>query len=65
MYIYIALHYDDWYFDCSVLGGVLMIGGLYSVLWGKGKEDVVCKSMNEDVKNSIEERGATSPFHPV
>ncbi|KAG1369801.1 WAT1-related protein [Cocos nucifera] len=49
----------------SGLGGVLMVGGLYSVLWGKGKEDVVCESMNEDIKNSMEERGATSPCHPV
>ncbi|XP_038989181.1 WAT1-related protein At5g64700-like [Phoenix dactylifera] len=49
----------------SVLGGVLMVGGLYSVLWGKGKEDVVRESINEDVKNSVEERGAASPFHPV
>ena len=23
---------------CSILGGILLVGGLYSVLWGKSKE---------------------------
>lgn len=27
----------------SVLGGILLVGGLYSVLWGKGRE----QKMNE------------------
>ncbi|XP_008784161.1 WAT1-related protein At5g64700-like [Phoenix dactylifera] len=49
----------------SVLGGLLMVAGLYSVFWGKSKEDVVCEPVNEDGKDSVEERGATSPFHSV
>ena len=24
---------------CSILGGILLVGGLYSVLWGKSKEN--------------------------
>lgn len=24
---------------CSVLGGLMLVGGLYSVLWGKRKEE--------------------------
>ena len=42
-----------------------MVAGLYSVLWGKSKENVVCEPVNEDGKDSVEERGATSPFHRV
>lgn len=49
----------------SVLGGVLMVGGLYSVLWGKSKETVVSAPVNEDGKNSAEEKRATSPLHPL
>lgn len=28
----------DWYFVCSAVGSGLIVGGLYLVLWGKGRE---------------------------
>ncbi|XXG83284.1 hypothetical protein AAC387_Pa10g1075 [Persea americana] len=34
----------------SVLGGLLMVGGLYSVLWGKHKEQTVDKSIADENK---------------
>lgn len=32
---------------CSGLGGLLLIGGLYSVLWGKSKEPKVSERLKE------------------
>ncbi|CAL9762414.1 unnamed protein product [Musa acuminata subsp. burmannicoides] len=32
----------------SILGGLLMVGGLYCVLWGKNKESVTCEASVED-----------------
>lgn len=41
---------------CSILGGILLVGGLYCVLWGKSKEqevdDGICKPLGADVKVS-------------
>lgn len=39
----------------SVLGGILMAGGLYSVLWGKKKEAVKCEPTIEDGKQLHDE----------
>ncbi|CAN1288069.1 WAT1-related protein At5g64700 [Linum perenne] len=34
----------------SVLGGVLLIGGLYSVLWAKGKEEKMIRHEEDEIK---------------
>lgn len=33
--------------DCSVIGGALMVGGLYTVLWGKSREQKDSKANAE------------------
>lgn len=38
----------------SVLGGLLMVAGLYSVLWGKSKEQTIKQSTADDHKESPE-----------
>ena len=38
---------------CSVLGGLMLVGGLYSVLWGKRKEE----KMNDE--NSLKAEADT------
>ncbi|CAL9183285.1 unnamed protein product [Musa hybrid cultivar] len=42
----------------SILGGLLMVGGLYCVLWGKNKESVTCEASAED-GNSQSQKEAT------
>ncbi|KAK1299687.1 hypothetical protein QJS10_CPB13g01400 [Acorus calamus] len=39
-----------------VLAGVLMAGGLYSVLWGKNRDQGDCKSMSQDTEECVEEK---------
>ncbi|XP_077241368.1 WAT1-related protein At5g64700-like isoform X2 [Tasmannia lanceolata] len=39
----------------SVLGGALMVAGLYSVLWGKSKEQMNAKVADDGTKGSIDE----------
>ncbi|XP_074558023.1 WAT1-related protein At5g64700-like [Curcuma longa] len=43
----------------SLLGGILMVVGLYSVLWGKAKETVPSEVSIEDGKTHTEEKEAT------
>ncbi|KAG6468809.1 hypothetical protein ZIOFF_073502 [Zingiber officinale] len=43
----------------SLLGGILMVLGLYSVLWGKAKERVSSEVSIEDGKTHTEEKEAT------
>ncbi|KAK8959224.1 WAT1-related protein [Platanthera guangdongensis] len=43
-----------------VLGGILMVGGLYSVLWGKNREDIECKSTMKNTSECIEDKDVTS-----
>ncbi|XP_042447367.1 WAT1-related protein At5g64700-like [Zingiber officinale] len=43
----------------SLLGGILMVLGLYSVLWGKAKEGVSSEVSIEDGKTRTEEKEAT------
>ncbi|XP_059641318.1 WAT1-related protein At5g64700-like [Cornus florida] len=47
----------------SVLGGILLVGGLYSVLWGKNKEqkmddDGICLTGDEAEKECAESKGS-------
>lgn len=49
----------------SVLGGIMMVGGLYSVLWGQSKESTKCEPTIEDGKECYEEREIASPYHPL
>lgn len=44
-------------FYFSVLGGIFLVGGLYSVLWGKSKEQNEGKLTVEEGENK--ERGNT------
>ncbi|KAG6488404.1 WAT1-related protein At5g64700-like [Zingiber officinale] len=37
----------------SVIGGFLMVGGLYGVLWGKSKESMVCELPIRDEKVNV------------
>lgn len=39
-----------WHIDFSILGGLLMVGGLYGVLWGKNKERALCQVSIEEGK---------------
>lgn len=41
----------------STLGGMLLVGGLYFVLWGKNKEQTISETLKEGTKegNDIEE----------
>lgn len=40
--------------QCSVLGSILIVGGLYLVLWGKAKEEADVPQDEEDLgKESI------------
>ena len=51
------LLYDYFLQLCSVIGAVLIVGGLYMVLWGKSKE---MKKMSNLVSSEItQEREAT------
>lgn len=38
---------------CSIVGGILLVGGLCSVLWGKSKETMVatCGKVNSAVED--------------
>jgi hypothetical protein len=41
---------------CSIVGGILLVGGLYSVLWGKSKETkVACGKVNSAADDVDEE----------
>lgn len=44
----------------SVLGGILMVGGLYSVLWGKNREDEECKSTMKSTIECVEDKEVSS-----
>ncbi|KAA8546969.1 hypothetical protein F0562_003398 [Nyssa sinensis] len=52
----------------SVLGGILLVGGLYSVLWGKSKEhkmdDGICLTV-EAQKECSESKEATTTKNPT
>ncbi|KAK1275599.1 WAT1-related protein [Acorus gramineus] len=50
----------------SALGGALMIGGLYSVLWGKNKEQKDLRLLVQDTKECLEEKEIKdTPFQSV
>ncbi|XP_009613973.1 WAT1-related protein At5g64700 [Nicotiana tomentosiformis] len=36
----------------SILGGILLVGGLYSVLWGKSREHKIAASNTEDIEKA-------------
>ncbi|WOL12727.1 WAT1-related protein [Canna indica] len=40
----------------SILGGILMVGGLYGVLWGKSKESIPSEVTIEDGKTHMQEK---------
>jgi len=42
---------------CSIVGGILLVGGLYSVLWGKSKQTKVatCGKVNSAMDDADEE----------
>ncbi|CAL5097455.1 unnamed protein product [Urochloa decumbens] len=42
----------------SILGGILLVGGLYCVLWGKNKEEARASSMISDHRQSSEQGDA-------
>ena len=42
--------------DFSILGGLLMVGGLYSFLWGKSKETMPCEVSIEDGNTCMQEK---------
>jgi hypothetical protein len=47
-------------FPCigSILGGILLVGGLYCVLWGKNKEETTHTTMASDLEDqSSREQG--------
>lgn len=44
---------------CSLVGALLMVGGLYFVLWGKTKEDGNSKEVKDDPRPETKEE-ATS-----
>lgn len=44
----------------SVIGGILMVGGLYSVLWGKSRENIECKTAEENIKECNENKNFAS-----
>lgn len=54
----------------SILGGILLVGGLYCVFWGKSKEEQlvagICKTVEAEVKMSSESDGelTTKTIHP-
>jgi hypothetical protein len=52
---------------CSIVGGILLIGGLYSVLWGKSKETNVatCGKVNSAVDDADEENNHHKPQEKV
>ena len=39
-----------WCRGCSGLGGILLVGGLYFVLWGKSKEQKISEGLKEGGK---------------
>ncbi|ERN12965.1 hypothetical protein AMTR_s00040p00026230 [Amborella trichopoda] len=39
--IFSVILWNEWIYLGSVIGGLLIVGGLYGVLWGKNKEDKV------------------------
>jgi hypothetical protein len=47
---------------CSILGGMLLVGGLYSVLWGKSNENenkitpVVPKERENQEERTVQEK---------
>ncbi|XP_031737230.1 WAT1-related protein At5g64700 [Cucumis sativus] len=41
----------------STLGGMLLVGGLYFVLWGKCKEQTISEALKEDTKEGNMEEG--------
>ncbi|KAG6531726.1 hypothetical protein ZIOFF_005546 [Zingiber officinale] len=43
----------------SVVGGFLMVGGLYSVLWGKSKENMLCDLPTQVEKSDVQEKETT------
>ncbi|CAL9189573.1 unnamed protein product [Musa hybrid cultivar] len=43
----------------SIIGGILMVGGLYCVLWGKSKESMTCEVSIEDGKPPVQEKEST------
>lgn len=47
------------HFDFSIIGGILMVGGLYCVLWGKSKESMTCEVSIEDGKPPVQEKEST------
>lgn len=46
---------------CSVLGGILLVGGLYGVLWGKGEEQKMNELAEKERLESKEEMFTKSP----
>lgn len=45
--------------NCSVIGAVLMVGGLYNVLWGKSKEQKASKQQKQEIQEPVEYNEAT------
>lgn len=49
---------------CSILGGFLLVGGLYFVLWGKSKEQKISEGLKEGTKECNMEEGKDSTKLP-
>ncbi|KAI3978735.1 hypothetical protein MKX01_015910 [Papaver californicum] len=45
----------------SIAGALLLIGGLYSVLWGKNKEELTNTTTEEEIKNDEKTKEANEP----
>ncbi|KAF3326250.1 WAT1-related protein [Carex littledalei] len=43
----------------SVIGAVLMVGGLYNVIWGKSKEQKASKQQKQEIQEPVEYNEAT------
>lgn len=44
-----------YFFQCSIIGGILLVTGLYSVLWGKCKESKVVPCSMVNILGNVED----------
>lgn len=49
---------------CRIVGAVLIIAGLYSVLWGKNEESKVDREDREEDKKSLGKSSLVQPLLP-